>query len=341
MEGRADMRRLAWITIAGGWAWLAAGIVVSTAPESSTTGAPSAIRTGTFVVTPVSGPSNLHRLGLTLRQSAMGWTGRLGPRPDLASSAPVVVRPSIPPDHVILTGADLYRVNCRACHRVDGTGAPDEIKSIIDPIRSTSPAIMRQRMEERGRPVSAAFARELATGTRDDVLNRLKNGGEKMPPFDHLSGVEVDALFAYLEWLAGVPGAEHRQIRVAEPAVRVGEHIIKGTCHICHGATGPFPDPEALLDGAVPSLASIVGQQSTHNILRKVRYGAPIAMGRLRLAYRGRMPVFDYLTDAEVSAAYVYLLAYPPQFAPARTISTAPAESTRPCESVTDEGRDC
>lgn len=323
------MARFAWITILGGSAWLATGIVVSTAPGSSAPEARSAIRTRMLAVTPVSGPSNLHRLGLRLQQSAMGWTGRLGPPPDLASSATVVVRPSNLADPAILTGADLYRLNCRACHRVDGRGAPDEIKSIIDPIRSTSPLIMRQRMEERGSPINAAFARELASGTREDVLNRLKNGGEKMPAFDHLSGVEVDALFAYLEWLAGVPGAEHRQRRIAEPVSRVGEHLVKGTCHICHDATGPWPDPEALLDGARPSLAGLAAQRTIYDVLRKVRYGKPVIMGIAKISYRGRMPVFDYLTDGEVSAAYTYLIAYPPQSAPRHVAPPEEADEDR------------
>ena len=39
----------------------------------------------------------------------------------------------------------------------------------------------------------------------------------------------------------------------------------------------------------------------------------PVVMGIAQVSYRGRMPVFDYLTDEEVEGAYLYLLAYPPQ----------------------------
>jgi hypothetical protein len=31
------------------------------------------------------------------------------------------------------------------------------------------------------------------------------------------------------------------------------------------------------------------------------------------MPYRGRMPVFDYLTEDEVANAYLYLTLYPPQ----------------------------
>jgi hypothetical protein len=36
-------------------------------------------------------------------------------------------------------------------------------------------------------------------------------------------------------------------------------------------------------------------------------------MGLLRLPYRGRMPVFDYLSDDEVASGYRYLIHDPPQ----------------------------
>lgn len=308
------MARFTWMAVLGGAAWLASGVVVNTTGEPGATASPSEIETRTFTVTPVSGPSHLRRLGLTMRQSAMGFTGRLGPAPGRASPVTVVTGPRADPaDPFMLTGADLYRQNCRACHKAGGTGSRSEIPSIIDPIRSTSPLIMRQRMQARGTPISAAFAKELASGSREDVLIQLKEGGEKMPAFDHLSGVEVDAVLAYLNLLADVPGTEHPQIRIVAAATRVGEHVVKSTCHICHDATGPWPGPEALLYGAVPSLASLVRQRNVFAVIKKVRCGAPVIMGRAEIAYRGRMPLFDYLTDSEVSAAYSYLMAYPPQ----------------------------
>lgn len=134
-----------------------------------------------------------------------------------------------------------------------------------------------------------------------------------MPAFNHLSANEVDVLIAYLEWLAGVPGAGERQRVVREPALRVGEQLVKGTCHICHDATGSWPNAAALLDGAIPSLAGLVGERTLHDVVTKVRYGKLIIMGTVQMAYRGRMPVFDYISDAEVSAAYEYLAAYPPE----------------------------
>ena len=264
-------------------------------------------------ITPVSGPSNLSRLGLTIQQTSMGWTEELGPPPD-APSRPIdhavtdtnLVRP------VTLTGADLYRLDCRSCHKPDGGGAPPEINSIIEPVQGTSQVLWERRMREAHRAIDPAFARQVVSGARADLLKRLTEGGQKMPAFAHLQGPEVPVLVAHLEVMAGVPGAAERPPLVESP-LRVGEHLVKGTCHICHGATGSWPTPEELLANAVPSLASIPSHRTLSDVVEKVRHGAPVAMGAARVMSRGRMPVFDYLTDDEVAAAYLYLLVYPPR----------------------------
>jgi mono/diheme cytochrome c family protein len=308
---RSESNRSASVALAAGLAALVAAAVVLNAAETGST------------VMPVSGPSSLHRLGLKLQQTAMGWTGRLGPGPDSPVSPLRLATSPTLAGWVFLSGEDLYRLNCRACHRADGGGAPEEVNSIIDPIRATSPHMVQRRMEATGRPINAAFAGQLARGAREDILKRLENGGERMPAFTHLSRGETDALLAYLGWLAGVPGAQHRQARVAVSDSRVGELMVKGTCHICHDATGVWPDPEALLDGTMPSLAGIARQRTFHDVLRKVRYGKAVVMGEALIAYRGRMPVFDYLTDDEVSAAYGYLVSYPPESLPRRMVAPA------------------
>ena len=94
---------------------------------------------------------------------------------------------------------------------------------------------------------------------------------------------------------------------------RLGELVVKGTCHICHDATGPRPSGRALLEGAIPPLNILVADKPVVDFVDKVRRGAPIVMGDLPFHYRGRMPVFSYLQDKEVAAAYLYLSTYPPR----------------------------
>src|SRR3954468_24535437 len=79
-------------------------------------------------VTPVSGPSWLHHLGIRYDDTSLGrGSGRYGASPD----APAVARPRVErfvARTVQLSGADLFRLDCQACHRAEGTGAPPEVR---------------------------------------------------------------------------------------------------------------------------------------------------------------------------------------------------------------------
>jgi len=273
---------------------------------------PSAFPAG--AITPVVGSSNLRRLGLTIQQTSMGMTGQWGPAPDALAPVNDLAAPTADLTRSFtLTGADLYRLNCQACHKDDGTGTPPEINSLIEPVKGTSLVLWQRRMTQAGRTIDPAFARGVVSGAKADLLKRLIQGGQKMPPFAHLDAAEVEALVAYLELLAEIPGAVQRQRSIVESPMRIGEHLVKGSCHICHDATGPWPGPEALLGNAVPSLASLPQHRTLFDVVQKVRHGAAVVMGRAAVAYRGRMPVFEYVTDSEVAAAYLYLITYPPQ----------------------------
>ena len=80
-----------------------------------------------------------------------------------------------------------------------------------------------------------------------------------MPSREHLSGGELDLVFAYLGVLAGSPKAGpagHETVNWA----RVGQHVVKGTCHICHDAVGPRPSSEEMGRGKIPSLQSLLSR---------------------------------------------------------------------------------
>ncbi len=268
-----------------------------------------------FRVTAVSGSSWLNHLRISFDRTSMGRMGQNTPPPtvryepkwnQLAGSEDLNER-------FVLSGSDLYRLDCESCHQPDGRGSPPEIHSLIEPVQATSAELMEQRMKAMGRPITTAMARDMAASGEAAIRTRLLKGGEKMPPFDHLQGAEVDALLAFLRELAGVPGAASQQVRVTEPYTRVGEHLVKGTCHICHAATGPGTNAEALLRNELPSLASFPREKTIFFVMQKVRQGAPVAVGPLKEVSGGRMPVFSYLTDDEVAAAYLYLIIYPPR----------------------------
>lgn len=265
-------------------------------------------------VTGVAGESWLNHLHRTFEETSMGKTGRLGPTSRGGEETPGRQRrlsADTARQTVTLHGADLYRLNCRACHGEFGLGAPPEINSVINPTRAASIVLIMERMKKLGMNISRADAAELARQSKTALLQRLHEGGTDMPPFPHLSEPEVRAILAYLKQLAGIPGAEKQQVAVEESRVRVGEHIVKSTCHICHNAAGPNPNPKQLLNGAIPPLSTLTTRTSLPDFDRKIRAGAPILMGTPPSVFRGRMPVFYYLGADEVEDAYLYLRLFP------------------------------
>ena len=266
-------------------------------------------------VTAVAGESWLSHLHRTFDETSMGKTGRLGPaepEQEQTSAWLTNVSSGVVPQTVTVRGADLYRMNCRGCHGEAGLGAPPEINSVINPVRAGSPALVMERMKKSGMSMSYAEAGKLAKQSQDALLERLHKGGEDMPPFSHLSEAEIRSLVVYLKQLADVPGAKAEQLTVREAPVRVGEHIAKSTCHICHSASGPNPDPQQLADGAIPPLSTLTKRVNQAQFVRKVTHGATIVMGTPPLPCRGRMPVFYYLSEEEAADVYLYLSSYRP-----------------------------
>ena len=267
-------------------------------------------------VTAVAGESWLTHLNRPFDETSMGKTWRLGPPAPASGEADPQWQADWPSavasQTLTLHGSDLYRMNCQGCHGESGAGAPPEINSVINPVRATSVELVMARMKVSGMEIGRADAVKLAQQSKTALLQRLHNGGENMPPFPHLNEAEVNSLFAYLKQLAAVPGAEREQLAVKESRLRVGEHIVKSTCHTCHAATGPDPGPQQIWDGAIPPLSTLTTRKSQPEFIRKVTRGAPVLMGASPMLYRGRMPVFYYLSEDEAADVYLYLTLDPP-----------------------------
>ncbi len=273
-------------------------------------------------VTPVTGESWLTHLQRPFNETSMGKTGDLGPAPgnDSPRWQPSLSAPKLG-QTASLSGSDLYRFNCRGCHGKQGLGAPPEIHSVINPVRATSAALVIERMRSNGLDISRAQALQMSKQARTAILDRLHHGGESMPAFGYLQDAEVRALTGYLEKLADVPGQHEHTVQ--ESPLRIGELIVKSTCHICHNATGANPNPEEILHDAIPPLATLTSRTNEIDFIRKVTQGAPILMGTPSMLQRGRMPVFYYLTADEAADVYSYLMVYPPQPTQENLISAA------------------
>src|ERR1700688_35786 len=270
----------------------------------------------TVTVTAVAGESWIQHLHKPFNETSMARTWNLGPAPprpgEEGPSWQLELTPRYAARAVTLHGSDLYRLSCQGCHGEAGHGAPHEINSIIGPVQATSVEGTMERMKKAGREMSRSDVTAVAKESKVLLLQRLHAGGEHMPP-PTLSEAEIRALIPYLRQLSDVPGAEKDQIAMKESSYRVGEHIVKSTCHICHSSTGANPDAKQMLEGAIPPLSTLTTRVSMPQFVRKVTSGAPILMGTPPTAYRGRMPVFDYLSQDEAAAAYQYLILYPPR----------------------------
>jgi mono/diheme cytochrome c family protein len=310
-------KRLRWLTHRRVVpALLTAGLIVGTTSAAggrgdATQARKSAQKPAEPQVTPVSGPSWLKHLGVAYDVTSMGrGAGTYGPsatKPSEGSGARLTVG-----QPVVLTGADIYRLNCQACHRAEGTGAPPEIKSVVGMVEGSSLEMVRRQLREQGKTATGSAASDKARQARADLYRRIQQGGQRMPPLAHLQEADIDTLYAYLTQLAGSPDAKPQSQRTVS-WVRLGEQVVKGTCHICHDAAGPRPTKQALLQGAIPPFTMLLEDKPVLDFVTKVRSGSTIVMGDPPLHYRGRMPVFHYLRDQEVAAAYSFLTAYPPQ----------------------------
>jgi mono/diheme cytochrome c family protein len=269
---------------------------------------PAPAAAGEPAVTPVSGPSWLTRLGVTLSQTSIGrGSGRYGPT---ATPPPPAASALNVPAVVTVGGADLYRLNCQACHGLSGSGAPPEVSSAVDPLRGASLETLRQQMKSQRQPEGAAEERARPARVRAAVLSRMHRGGQRMPSRAHLTDRELELVFGHLTTLAGSAGAGKTET-LAWP--RLGEHVVKGTCHICHDAVGGRPTDARMVQGAIPSLQALLTSATVADFVTKVQRGAPVTLPTLALTHRGRMPVFDYLKNDEIAAAYMYLIANPPR----------------------------
>src|ERR1700689_5432589 len=267
-------------------------------------------------ITAVSGESWIHHLKRSFDETSMGKTGRLGPATDESSDylrAPRLAAPTVSASSTeTLHGSDLYRLNCQGCHGESGLGAPPEIGSLIDPVRATSATLVTERMMKMGMEIKPQETPELVNQSKSALLKRLHQGGQDMPSFHQLSEAEIRSLTASLNQLAGVPGAEKAQVAFYEPHGRIGELIVKSTCHTCHDATGPNPTAAMVFDGVIPPLSALPLRVNQVQLVRKVTRGAPVSMGTTPSVYRGRMPVFSYLSENEAADVYEYLEQYPP-----------------------------
>ena len=223
-------------------------------------------KTAEAIVTAVAGPSWLNHLNIKYGDTSLGrGAGRYGPAPTEPPATPPRATSFVSGQPNMMTGGDLYRLNCQACHRAEGTGSPPEIKSLLSLVQGSSFELVRRQLQGDDKGAKAAAIRKQVAQARTELYRRIREGGQRMPPLAHLQEADIDALYAYLTELAQAPDSQRQAQRTVSWA-RLGEHVVKGTCHICHDAVGSRPDAGGDAAGRDPAILHTCRGQSSGDL---------------------------------------------------------------------------
>ncbi len=108
----------------------------------------------------------------------------------------------------VLTGKDVYRLNCASCHGADRTGDPSHYPTLLN-------------IEGK---LSSKEIREI-----------IEYGKDAMPAFHHLTQQEVSAIMAFM--------FDEKAQSVEISTTGLGERIFKSNCSSCHRASTDDPKP--------------------------------------------------------------------------------------------------
>ena len=173
--------------------------------------------------------------------------------------------------HAVVTGKDVYRLNCQGCHGPNGAGS--------------------QHM-----PGLTKFAKDLAAGKGEKGLRqRLSEGGQRMPAFPNFTDAEVAALLDYLRELGGGTATSTTKVGALSGAA-LGERIHQSNCASCHEPS------RAANFGMMCQPASLAGLDE--------RFSKQQVMSLLKVGV-GPMPAFPHLTAQELDALWGYLSGLP------------------------------
>lgn len=174
------------------------------------------------------------------------------------------------PDTVI-TGQELFRLNCAGCHGVDRKGNLPTYPSLID---------IKDKL------------------TKSEVLTPIKNGMGFMPPMVHLSENEIDGIIAYLF----AENKNEQRVMLAElTPVKKGEMLFKSNCAGCHRAT--TNDPK--LQNANTQMCSMMEPAVLAETTRRFTKDEFLNILETGPCY---MPSFSYMKKEDKEALYAYLM---------------------------------
>lgn len=170
----------------------------------------------------------------------------------------------------VVTGQDLYRLNCAGCHGLDRKGNLPNYPSLIE---------IKDKL------------------TKTEVRMQIKNGKDLMPPMAHLSDKEIDGIMGYL--FDENENAQIVTIAALTPE-KQGEMLFKSNCAGCHRATTDDPKPQNanthLCSMMEPAVLAGTTKRFTKDEFLNILETGPCYM-----------PSFSYMKQEEKEALYAYL----------------------------------
>lgn len=168
----------------------------------------------------------------------------------------------------VITGQELFRLNCAGCHGIDRKGIQPIIPSLIN---------IKEKL------------------TRTHIREQIKNGKGLMPSLALLSEKEMDAIIGFL-----YEEKEQYAVVMDFTPVKQGEMLFNSSCASCHRATVNNPKPP----NANTMMCSMMEPAVLAGTTRRFTKSEFLDILETGICY---MPSFDYLKDDEKEALYTYL----------------------------------
>jgi mono/diheme cytochrome c family protein len=167
----------------------------------------------------------------------------------------------------VITGQELYRMNCAGCHGIKKEGKLPTFPSLVTVKQTLS---------------------------KEQIRNQIKYGKGLMPPLAHLSDTKINAITAYLF------NEPQQQIAIKKMTpVELGRNLVTSNCISCHrlSVSDPLPvNAKTMCSMMKPAPFSITTRRFT-----EIEFYNILQMGSCY------MPSFDFLTSADIDAVWAYL----------------------------------
>lgn len=168
----------------------------------------------------------------------------------------------------VITGQELFRLNCVGCHGADLKGNPPNYPALLT---------IKDKL------------------TKDQIHKQIKNGKGFMPPMAHLSEKEINAIISFL-----YDEEEQGAVMTSLTDVKIGEMLFSSNCAGCHRTSTNDKMPHnantkmcSMMEPAV--LAGITKRFSKENFFNILETG---------ICY---MPSFAHFNEEERRALYTFL----------------------------------